>query len=214
MKPAPYLLWDWNGTLLDDSLACVSALNLLLGRRGLPPIDIGRYRREFSFPACGFYSRIGMRLELEDWDALAKEYHDAYLEQPAELAPDAVAALRLAASLGAGQSIVSALRQDHLDAATERFGVRGYFDEICGTDNLDGASKTGSAAALASRLASAGCRRLVVIGDSLHDKEVADAVGARCVLYSGGSHAPERLAPHAPTSPSLTECVRLAAAMA
>ena len=205
-----YILWDWNGTLLDDSQACVDALNAMLSRRGLAPIDLSRYRREFSFPARGFYERIGMRLELEDWDALAREYHGEYLARPAALAPDAVAALELVRSLGAGQSIVSALRQDHLDAATERFGVRGFFDEVCGTDNLDGASKAESARALASRLASAGRREIVLIGDSLHDKEVADSIGARCVLYSGGSHERGRLQPYAPTSASLVGCVRLA----
>ena len=210
MSDRPYILWDWNGTLLDDSRACVDALNVMLSRRGVPPIDLGRYRRDFSFPARGFYGRIGMRLELEDWEALAKEYHDEYLAQPAALAADAVAALRLVRQRGAGQSIISALRQDHLDAATARFGVREFFDEVCGTDNLDGASKTERSRDLAARLRAAGQRDLVVIGDSLHDKEVADAIGARCVLYSGGSHAHERLAPHAPTSASLVGCVGFA----
>ena len=142
MKTRPYVLWDWNDTLLDDSQACVAALNEMLSRRGVPCIDLDRYRREFSFPARGFYERIGMRLELEDWDALAKEYHDEYLTKPAALAQDAVAALMLVAARGEGQSIISALRQDHLDIATETVGVRGFFDEVCGTDNLDGASKT------------------------------------------------------------------------
>ena len=210
MKSGPYILWDWNGTLLDDSAACVGALNRMLAGRGLPPIDLERYRRDFSFPARGFYERIGMRLELEDWDALAKEYHDAYLAEPAVLAADAVEALRLARSLACGQSIISALRQDHLDIATDRYGVREYFDVVRGTDNLDGASKLERAHELVGELAAKGVRNLVLIGDSLHDKEVADAIGARAVLYSGGSHAAERLAPFAPVSASLVGCVRLA----
>lgn len=208
MKGPPYILWDWNGTLLDDSQACVGALNRMLAGRGLAPIDLARYRREFSFPARGFYERIGMRLELEDWDALAKEYHDAYLAEPAALAADAVEALRLVRDAGLGQSIVSALRQDLLDAATERFGVRGFFDEVRGSDNLDGSSKMSRAVAFAAELRAAGRSELVLVGDSLHDKEVADAIGARCVLYSGGSHAPERLAPFAPTADSLVACAR------
>ena len=213
MRSGAYILWDWNGTLLDDSQACVSALNRMLSARGLAPIDLARYRSDFSFPARGFYERIGMRLELEDWDALAKEYHDEYMTQAAALAPGALDALWLASQTCAGQSIVSALRQDFLDKATEGFAVRDFFDTVRGTDNLDGASKTDIARELAAWLGKKGFRDLVVIGDSLHDKEVADAIGARCVLYSGGSHAPERLSPFAPTSASLVECVRLATAL-
>jgi len=207
---APYIVWDWNGTLLDDSLACVSALNAMLARRGIAAIDLAYYRRFFAFPARGFYKRLGMRLELEDWDAVAKEYHDAYLSEPAALAKDAVAALELVRRAGAGQSIVSALRQDHLDAATARHGVRGFFDAVRGTDNLDGASKTVVARRLAAELSSPGGRGLVMIGDSLHDKEVADAIGAKCVLFSGGSHSADRLEPAAPTAATLVDAARIA----
>ncbi len=210
MTTSPYILWDWNGTLLDDSLACVGALNAMLSRRGIGAIDLDYYRRFFSFPARGFYERLGMRLERENWDAIAHEYHDAYLSLPAALAADAVDALELVRSAGAGQSIVSALRQDHLDAATERHGVRGFFDVVRGTDNLDGASKLDVARALAAELAAPGGRAFVMIGDSLHDKEGADAIGAKCVLFSGGSHSAERLSPAAPTASTLSEAARIA----
>ena len=50
----------------------------------------------------------------------------------------------------------------------------------------------------------------VVIGDSLHDKEVADAIGARCVFYGGGSHDPSRLITLAPVARTLVEAVSLA----
>ena len=210
MTSAPYILWDWNGTLLDDSSACVSALNAMLSRRGIATIDISYYRRFFSFPARGFYARLGMRLEREDWDALAREYHDAYLSEPVKLAKDALAALEIVRRAGAGQSILSALRQDHLDAATARHGVRGFFDVVRGSDNLDGASKTDVALHLAAELSAPGGRAFVVIGDSLHDKEVADAIGAKCVLFSGGSHCAERLEPAAPTAATLADAARMA----
>lgn len=210
MTPSPYILWDWNGTLLDDSLACVSALNAMLSRRGIAAIDLAYYRRFFSFPARDFYERLGMRLELEDWDAVAKEYHDAYLSEPAALAKDALDALELVRRAGVGQSIVSALRQDHLDAATARHGVSRFFDVVRGTDNLDGASKTDVARELAAELSKPSGRAFVMIGDSLHDKEVADAIGAKCVLFSGGSHSAERLEPAAPTAATLADAARIA----
>ncbi len=207
------LVWDWNGTLLDDTDAALGALNELLVRRGLPTITLDFYRQTFSFPVRPYYEFLGMDLAREDWDALAKSYHDAYHARPAGLNAEAVAALDLAQAHGVRQVLLSALRQDYLDAAVDRFGLRGYFDFVVGSDNLDGGSKLSRALALKDLLARADkgvADELVFIGDALHDKEVADALGARCVLFSGGGHAAERLAAVAPTAATLTEAVRLA----
>ena len=213
------LIWDWNGTLLDDTQASVDALNDQLVQRGLDPVSVAFYRERFAFPVRSFYALCGVDLAREDWNALAQDYHDAYHRhaRDAQLAASAREALNLAQCLGCRQAIVSALRQDYLDAAVGRFGIRGYFDAVIGTDNLDGGSKLDRArafvATLSSRSPAPDSRpSFVCIGDSLHDKEVADALGARCILYSGGSHAPERLARAAPVAETLTEAVRLALA--
>ena len=203
------ILWDWNGTLLDDTLSAVDALNEMLSKRGLAPIDAGFYRANFAFPVRPFYEAIGVDLDNEDWDALAREYHEAYRRRRPGLNEEAVAALEQAKRRGARQAIVSALRQDLLDEETSRLGVRGYFEKIRGTDNLDGKSKLDCAAELAAAMQDIPSR-IVFIGDSLHDKEVADAVGAKCVLFGGGSHSPERLRAAAPTGDSLPHAVELA----
>ena len=213
-----YVLWDWNGTLLDDTQAAVDTLNLMLGRRGLKPIDIGFYRDRFAFPVRPFYAAIGVRLECEDWDALAREYHATYAAQPKGLNPEALAALEAVKAAGVGQSIISALRQDLLKRATADLGVSPFMDFIYGTDNLDGASKLDRARELLDRVFStvaSGGRSpsdVVLIGDALHDKEVADRLGIRCVLCGQGSHAARRLAEVAPTGETLMDAVRLALA--
>ena len=46
--------------------------------------------------------------------------------------------------------------------------------------------------------------------DFIDDKEVADAIGARCVFYGGGSHDPSRLNGLAPVAMSLTDAVEAA----
>ncbi len=207
------LVWDWNGTLLDDTDAALGALNELLAQRGLPTITLDFYRQTFSFPVRPYYEFLGMDLAREDWDALAKSYHDAYHARPAGLNAEALAALDLAHAHGVRQVLLSALRQDYLDAAVDRFRLCGYFDFVVGSDNLDGASKLSRARALKDLLARAdggASDELVFIGDALHDKEVADALGARVVLFSGGGHAAERLAAVAPTAATLTGAVRLA----
>jgi len=204
-----HILWDWNGTLLDDTQAALDTLNAMLARRGGRPISMDFYRDNFSFPVKPFYEAIGVRLGDEDWDALAVEYHDIYAAQPKRLNPESVAALEYARGRGCRQSIVSALRQDLLDAITAELGVSEYMDFIYGVDNLDGRSKTDRARELVAAIG-ADPADVVMIGDSLHDKEVADALGVRCVLCAQGSHAAWRLRAVAPTGDTLMESVRMA----
>lgn len=215
MKAEPssrHVLWDWNGTLLDDTQAALDTLNIMLARRGRAPIAMDDYRDHFAFPCRPFYERIGMRVPDAEWDALAREYHALYAAQPKALNREAIAALERVKAAGARQSIISALRQDLLDAVTAELGVAPYMECVYGTDNLDGASKLDRALELMSRLApkDGPMPDVVLIGDALHDKEVADALGVRCVLCGQGSHAAWRLREVAPTGETLLEAVALA----
>ena len=209
-----HILWDWNGTLLDDTQAALDTLNIMLARRGGTPITMEFYRDHFAFPVKPFYKSIGVCLENEDWDALAREYHDVYAEQPKRLNPETVAALERVKAAGARQSIISALRQDLLEEITARLGVAKYMDRICGVDNLDGFGKIDRARELISALqtpqTSQTSQTFILIGDSLHDKEVADALGVRCVLCGQGSHAAWRLRAVAPTGETLLDALDIA----
>lgn len=213
-----HILWDWNGTLLDDTQAALDTLNAMLARRRGRPIAMDYYRDHFAFPVKPFYKSIGVCLENEDWDALAVEYHDTYAAQPKRLNPETVAALERVKSSGARQSIISALRQDLLEEITAELGVAKYMDFIYGVDNLDGRSKVERARELISAIQNSqtfelsNSQTLVFIGDSLHDKEVADALGVRCVLCAQGSHAAWRLRAVAPTGDTLLEALDLALA--
>lgn len=201
------IFWDWNGTLLDDTAAALATLNGMLAKRGAPPITMEFYRENFAFPVKPFYTAIGMVLDGENWDDVAREYHDVYARQPKRLNPDARAALEAAEAAGAAQCIISALRQDLLEADTLKYGVRGYFDHVFGVDNLDGSSKISRAKELLSLCAG---DDIVLIGDSLHDGEVAAELGVKCILCSQGSHAHHRLAAAAPTATTLPEAVEMA----
>ena len=98
-------------------------------------------------------------------------------------------------------------------------GIDGYFERICGSNNLHGASKVVRAreflAELRSRDAEA---KFVMIGDAVHDKEVADAIGIPCVLCAVGSHAACAVGSHAawrlravaPTGDTLVDALKLA----
>ena len=190
---APYLIWDWNGTLLNDVDASVSALNRMLAERGLPTITRDFYRARFRFPVRPVYIELGMDPDRE-WEKICIDFHDYLAAAPQAVRPDTVAALTLARDHGLGQSILSALRQDLLLRDTGEAGVQAFFDEIYGVDNLDGATKLSRGhdllATLKERIAG---RPLYFIGDTLHDAEVGMALGATPVLVDGGHQTADRL---------------------
>ena len=212
-RPKTYILWDWNGTLLDDTEAALATLNEMIVERGGQPIGMKFYRDHFAFPVRPFYDKIGIVAHDEDeWNGIAREYHEVYGRQPKRLNPLAVTALEMAKEAGCRQSIVSALRQDLLEADMARNGVTEFFERICGSDNLDGASKLSRARVLLRTLNDTvpSGTHFVLIGDALHDKEVADALGIDCILCAQGSHAAWRLSAVAPTGETLVDALKLA----
>lgn len=202
-----YIIWDWNGTLLDDIDAAVNALNRILAERGIGPVNREEYRSRFRFPVRDYYIELGIDVNHE-WDRLCTNFHryfEEYTDQ--HVRPDAETALRMVRNHGVGQSILSALMQDLLLADTAREGVAGYFDEIFGTDNLEGSSKLSRAHELMEKLGLRGAE-LYLIGDTTHDAEVAAAIGTTPILIASGHQHPSRLraAGFEPVA-SLTEAV-------
>ena len=185
------IIWDWNGTLLDDVAAAVAALNRMLMKRGAKAISVEHYRRRFGFPVRPFYAELGVDLERWDWDEICEDFHRFVLEEPQQVRAEASTALMLAQERGWRQCILSALRQDKLASAVEEAGLAQYFDFVFGVDNLDGESKLARGKEL---MKSIGGGEVVMIGDTLHDAEVAEALGARCVLVSCGHQTRERIA--------------------
>lgn len=207
-----YVIWDWNGTLLDDTSAALNALNVILTRRNLRPLSLAEYRETFAFPTVKFYESLGIELN----DDISREFHEAYYSFPAKLNSEASAAVNYLAEKGIGQSILSALRQDNLEKDVNRyFGGSICFDHIVGSDNLDGGTKFERGEYLLKLLTKGQTPKkglspneIVMIGDAIHDKEVADALGVKCLLISVGGHAHHRLAAVAPTFPSLLSAVK------
>jgi len=201
-----HIIWDWNGTLLDDTQAGVNAVNAMLSTRGLPTLDVTVYRELFGFPVKDFYRTVGFRLEEENWDAMAREFHTRFLaDTTLRLHEQALQTLTALQQDGIGQSLLSASEQTILDTMLSDYGVARFFDNICGVDNLYGHSKLELGHALLRRLGLTQ-DKVLMIGDSLHDHEVADALGVRCLLVAQGHQSHTRLAKSgAPVLRSLVE---------
>ena len=52
------VIWDWNGTLLNDRHVAVNIINQLLNDRDLRRITIDQYLDVFTFPVRDYYEKI------------------------------------------------------------------------------------------------------------------------------------------------------------
>jgi phosphoglycolate phosphatase-like HAD superfamily hydrolase len=208
-----HLVWDWNGTLFDDHEAVVAAVNDALAGLGVAAIDADTYRTHFTRPVQRFYEQVaGRPITVEEWRALDDAYHDSYQAWVARLglAADAPAALEAAEAAGLGQSLLSMWRHEDLVPLVERLGIGRFFTRVDGLRVPGGAGK---AEHLVAHLAALGldAAAVMLVGDALDDLHAARAVGARCVLYDGGSHHRHVLeAAGVPVVDSLTAAVAAA----
>jgi phosphoglycolate phosphatase-like HAD superfamily hydrolase len=205
-----HLVWDWNGTLLDDLPLVVAATNASIAVHGIGPITAEEHRRDFHRPIASYYAMLlGRPVADEEFAALDRAFHTAYTDGLATctLASDAVEALR---SWTGTQSLLSMWFHRELVPAVTRFGLTGHFTRVDGLRrSVGGGSKTPHLIAHLSALGLSG-PECVLVGDSVDDAEAAAAVGARCVLYAGGFTGAERLrATGRPVARSLREAVAL-----
>ena len=192
--PIRHIIWDWNGTLLDDSHACVTALNRMLRRRDMKEIDRQQYRDIFDFPVRSYYLRLGFDFEKEDWDENAREFHTYYFEAGDEsaLRPDVVDVLTHLREQGLPMSVLSAAETGTLEGMLSEYGVREFFSKIYGLEDPYAHTKIERGRALMDdlQLPPAG---VLLVGDTTHDYEVARAIGCRCILLAGGHQSQHRL---------------------
>jgi phosphoglycolate phosphatase len=205
--PATYrhVIWDWNGTLLDDLDLCVTAMNAMLDRRGLPLLDRARYHAVFDFPVRTYYERLGLDVAGSQFELLSAEFIAAYEagRLGTRLQPDVAAVLTAVEAAGLTQSILSAYHQTTLREIVAHFGLAEHFIRLTGLDNIHAHGKVELGRAWLKEL---GLPRseVLLVGDTLHDLEVAQDLGVDCVLVAHGHHSAERLrAAHHSVHPNL-----------
>jgi phosphoglycolate phosphatase-like HAD superfamily hydrolase len=209
-----HLVWDWNGTLLDDLELVVTATNVSLASVGGPAVTVEEHRRDFCRPLATYYSNVlGRPVTPEEFATLDRAFHDAYRVGLADcrLAADAVAAI---AAWTGSQSLLSMFFHHELVPVVRRHGLVEHLRRIDGLrDPVGGGPKTPHLRAHLEALAVPG-EDCVLIGDSVDDAKAAAAVGARIVLYGGGITDVQRLrATGLPVAGTLVEAVMLAAAV-
>ena len=187
-----HIVWDFNGTLLDDLHPCIDVLNTMLTRRNLEQCTESRYKEVFGFPIKSYYEKLGFDFTKEDYAVLAEEWAELYVaaSRNCGLCDGVLPALDFFQSEGISQIILSATEINMLEKQLKPLGIRGYFDEVLALSNLFAFSKVDLGKAWVKRVKP---EKALFIGDTIHDYETARAMGTDCALVAGGHQSRSRL---------------------
>jgi len=194
MTDYQHIIWDFNGTLMDDAWLCLEVMNDMLAQRGLPKLLPERYAEIFDFPVQDYYQRAGWDLEKYSFEQLSDEFMAGYHARKLEcsLHAGAVNVLDTLQASSIPQSVISAAEQSMVRDLLAHYQIGQYFISARGLDNHHAAGKTTIGVKWVQELG-IDPRQILMIGDTVHDHEVASAMGTDCVLVASGHHSRQRL---------------------
>ncbi|MBY5992168.1 HAD family hydrolase [Ferrimonas balearica] len=188
------VIWDWNGTLVDDAPLATDIVNGLLDEQGMAATSLADYRDAFCHPVETYYRNLGL-VEKLDFDTICQRFGLAYraARDTLSLHPGAQPLLARLAQTHT-QSLLSASAQPSLEHCLAHHEIAHCFDHVYGLDNHHAACKIDRGHEL---LAAAGvsARETVLVGDTDHDHEVAAALGVDLILIADGHQSARSLAP-------------------
>jgi phosphoglycolate phosphatase len=188
------IIWDWNGTLLDDTDICIESMNCLLNQRNFPLLSKTRYREIFTFPVRDYYSIAGFNFNVESFDLVAIEFMDLYFARlpHANIFKEAKQVLSSFRQLRFTQILISAMKHESLITSVKEKGLSGYFSHISGIQDHFADGKIENARKIVKDL-KLDISKILMIGDTIHDFEVAKELGVECLLVANGHQSIGRL---------------------
>jgi len=188
------ILWDWNGTLLNDMSLCIRSMNRLLKKRKLPTLCSDRYLEIFNFPVKDYYRKLGFDFTQEVFEIPAEEFIIHYNEgvEQIPLFDDAYKTLTFFKQKGIRQYIISAMEHNALLESVRSRNILHFFEKVSGIEDILAFGKTDLAKKLIEE-ESIDISRSIFVGDTIHDAEVAKEINVRNILISRGHQHISRL---------------------
>ncbi len=180
------VIWDWNGTLINDAHIACAAVNDILCDLGRKNIDMDDYYHLMRDGMDHYYDYL-FYPEKAPFDRLVvwfSKYYDERIKN-ASLHEGTVNVLKTLRDMGIVQAVVSSSHKEKVRRDTCAFGIDSYFDEVLGADDLMIGSKTERARLYLERKGISPERTLFV-GDMTHDRDTAAGVGAEYVVIPKG----------------------------
>ena len=190
-----HIIWDWNGTILNDVDIAVAAVNGTLTKLGAQIIERDHYLQEFGFPVADFYKKIGIEITEESKDEVSELFHKNYQQhfKSCQIFNKITSVFTLLREQGKKQYILSAGAQWLLDDWVKSFKIENYFEGIYGINDLHASSKTYRGFDLIKEQSIEDLSQCIMIGDTLHDHHVASELKISSILIADGHQSFDRL---------------------
>jgi len=190
------IIWDWNGTLFNDVELCANIMNILLTQESLPNISTQKYKEIFTFPVVEYYKIAGHSFERTSFEVLGNQFMVEYelRKNDCKLYPGVIELLSSLQKKNIQMHLLSAYEQQSLNNIIKLYKIDAYFQNVVGLDNIYASGKLYLAHQLIERIDSNGeIGKILLIGDTIHDYEVAREINSDCILMSHGHQDEERL---------------------
>ena len=193
-KEVKHIIWDWNGTLLNDVWLCLECINQLLEQRSLPLLTLSSYHKIFAFPVRKYYEQAGFDFRTEPFEIPARQFIDLYNARNKEcsLNNNVLNILKHFHQLGIRQYILSASESWVLEEMMDYHLLNPYLNSVYGLDNHYADGKTGLGKQMIKDL-DISIESTIMVGDTCHDQEVAQQLGISAILFTGGHYPKNRL---------------------
>lgn len=185
------IIWDWNGTLADDVVASFRATNSILARRKMQPISMEQYYSYIDTPISKFYEHL-FDLNEVPMSVLGEEFYEFYPQYFEGLHAGVKELLKELQEAGARQVVLTSGNTRVVDGDLRKYGIRDYFEEVLGADDLLAAGKVERGINWIKNQ-EVSPEEMVLLGDTLHDFDVAKAMGVACILGAMGHQAEKDL---------------------
>ena len=188
-----YLIFDFNGTIVNDIQLSLESINYCLKKYiNKGPLSLEEYRDIFRFPVKDYYVAAGFDFNKQNWDEVANCWMEHYQKHHHEcqIFDGVIELVNEAHSKGYKCIVLSASEVEILKQQLTEFGIYDLFDDVIGISDIYAVSKVDSAV---NYFKGQDISDSILIGDTDHDKEVADKLGCKCILVASGHESYERL---------------------
>lgn len=182
-----HIIWDWNGTLVNDAVLCVEIVNELLNKYSLNEVSLEYYRNNFRFPVSSYYEMLGLPYEGTEYEKIAEMFISRYREKSyaCKLQPFAKETLERISDLNISQSVLTAGNINDLQNYISFYGLEKIFRYLDGVSNIYAKGKLELSDFHFKKL-NKKKEEVLLIGDTQHDYEIACKLGIPCILYTNG----------------------------
>lgn len=170
------IVFDWNGTLVDDAPRALAATNQVLATYGRRSLDFAEFTVRFKLPLADFLRDLG--IDEADCSEAQHLWNRFLVRDETRLQPGAEKLLQTAHRAGLILGVVSAAADDVVRADAAALGIDRYLAFITGSI----ADKFASLAAIAARVQGT----MLYLGDTEYDMAAAHAAGVLPIGYGRG----------------------------